>query len=303
MPLLSLVLMPSRSSSSPRSRDKASRPIDSDVYRDYPNAYIEWLELWKEKVEPEHEYVLIITDKGDKYRIERRPSEGANIHSKLRGCDADDIITRILDDGNPTRLATTKTARREVLLRFYHDPQPDLYTVFAFCDAIRRDRDAQKYTLTQFNCYFFARTLTLLVTRHTYLRQYFNIYEGSRREFRKLPEYKIDEVVADLQLTYEKSNKERWIFMSPSSNKLTYEGLRLQILEMNEKHCKRVTQLGGNGDEVYATLDEKKEKIWRRMYTKSDPQVPPNIDGSDDEDSLSTSSDETHSKAGHWYWN
>jgi len=83
MPLLSLVLMPSRSSSSPRSRDEASRPIDSDVYRDYPNAYIEWLELWKEKVEPEHEYVLIITDKGDKYRIERRPSEGANINSKL----------------------------------------------------------------------------------------------------------------------------------------------------------------------------------------------------------------------------
>ena len=38
---------------------------------------------------------------------------------------------------------------------------------------------------------------------------------------------------------------------------------------MNKRHCRRVSQLGGNGDAVYHNLNQKKEDVWRRMHSES----------------------------------
>ena len=51
----------------------------------------------------------------------------------------------------------------------------------------------------------------------------------------------------------------------------TYKDLRQYILEMNKRHCKRVTQFGGKGHVVYDALDKKKDEIWRRMHSDPTP--------------------------------
>src|SRR6266576_586055 len=170
---LSLLMMPFRSSSTTRSRDESSLPIDDDIYECCPNLSFDRLELWKGKEEPEHEFVILHMTADSPgaahYRIERRPSEGANINSKLRGCEAKDIITPL----DKPSLPSLHEANNQIIQNFHGaEPKPDLYTVFAICNAIRMDPDSEKYTLAEFNCYFFARTLTLLIARHSFLRQY-----------------------------------------------------------------------------------------------------------------------------------
>jgi len=87
---LSLLLMPFRTSPISRLRDKSSLSIDDDIYQYYSNfPPIYALELRKEREEPEHEFVILkMDDMITYYCIERRPSKGTNIKSKLRGCRA-----------------------------------------------------------------------------------------------------------------------------------------------------------------------------------------------------------------------
>jgi hypothetical protein len=136
------------SSNLSRSRNKSSRPIDDDIKKHYSNNNfsIDVLRLWKETEEPEHEFIILITnDDRDVYRIERRPSKGTNIRSKLHGCKAEDTITH-LDDQGWERVR--RHADRNVT-QYFSEPMPDLYTVFAFCNAIRRDPDTEKYTVAE----------------------------------------------------------------------------------------------------------------------------------------------------------
>ena len=185
------------SSSSPRprdSRDKSSRPIDDDIYRCYSNTPIFKLVLGKEREEPGHEFIILkmFNLSLGYYRVERRPSEGTSIKSMLNGCEAEDTITPL--DENKYKKVEACTDNKIVVL-FRHDPMPDLHTIFAICNAIRKDPDAEKYTLTHFNCYFFARTLTLLITRQFLLRLSCRIHKSPRNNFGSLSEPEIDAIV------------------------------------------------------------------------------------------------------------
>ena len=189
---LSLLSMPLRSSSTSHS---SSRPIDDGIYRYYPNVPISRLVLRKEREELGHEFVILkMADMNTYYRIERRPSKGANINSKLRGCKAKDTITR-LDDQDYERVCRHSDPK---ITQLFREPYPDLHTVFAFCNVIRRGPDINRYTLTKFNCYFFARTLTLLITRDSLVRQY-RAYI-SPRNFDSLSGPEIDAIVDQVKM-------------------------------------------------------------------------------------------------------
>lgn len=183
-------LMLLRASSSSRSRDHSSCSIDDEIYRQYSNTFVDWLELRKEREESQHEFIILRTN-NDFYRIERRPSKGTGIGAKLQGCKAADTITH-LDQHDYQKIWAS--ADIKILVAFYHDPKPDLYSLFAFSNAIRDDPDAEKYTLAQFNCYFFARALILLITRHFLLRQYYT-QESPRKDFASLSASEINVIV------------------------------------------------------------------------------------------------------------
>ncbi|KAF8336039.1 hypothetical protein F5887DRAFT_988378 [Amanita rubescens] len=281
MPAFSILSMASRSSSSPQSRDMSSLPIDDDVYQRYANHPIISLELWKEREEPEHEFVVLKVDdvKRNYYRIERRPLKGANVNSKLRGCKAEDTITSLHERDYFT---VRRLTDRKIHWFFDDEPKsdsqrkkkerkPDLHTFFAFCNAIRKDPDTEKYTLAQFNCYFFARTLALLIIRH-FLQRLYCARISPRNNFDGLTGVQIDAKVDEAM------NKTRlWVRsmctlqVNSQYSRCDYESFRFYIAELNERHCKRVTRLGGNGDKVYDTWNRKKEEIWRR--THSDPTL------------------------------
>ena len=64
---------------------------------------------------------------------------------------------------------------------FGGEPKPDLYTVFAFCNAIRKDSDAEKYTLAQFNCHYLR-----YISSCTYLAALTNHREPILADFQDL---------------------------------------------------------------------------------------------------------------------
>ena len=59
------------------------------------------------------------------------------------------------------------------------------------------DPESEQYTLREFNCYFFARTLTLLIARHSFLRQYCRIHKQPRNDFGSLPGPEIDATLSE----------------------------------------------------------------------------------------------------------
>ncbi len=42
---------------------------------------------------------------------------------------------------------------------------------------------------------------------------------------------------------------------------------------MNERHCKTVNKLGGNGKVVYDAMNRKKEEVWGRMHSGPGPTL------------------------------
>ena len=172
-------------SSRPRERDGSSVPLDDNIHRHFSkNESISHLELWQEVDPPKHEFVVLTTGFACRsYRIERRPTIVAGINSMWRGCPTEDTIT-------PFNWweSDYKSWNSLFWVKFEHDPKPDLHTAFAICNAILKDPDAQKYTLREFNCYFFARTLTLLIFRHFLVRQYCRIQKSPRHDFGNFPE-------------------------------------------------------------------------------------------------------------------
>jgi hypothetical protein len=109
----------------------------------------------------------------------------------LHECPTEDTITCI--GGGDWKGINEQASRVD----FRHDAKPGLYTAFAICNAIRKDPDAEKYTLKEFNCYFFARTLSLLIFRHFLVRQYCHIQKSPRNDFGNFPERAIDAIADD----------------------------------------------------------------------------------------------------------
>ncbi len=186
-------ILPSSSSSS-ASLFSSSRQIDDYIF--------EWcskqrfitvrsISLRQEKEAPRHEFVLIELERAH-YRVERRAVEGADLDSISKGCTARDTITLVPRENVKSLLAKTDSL---IEVSFRSDRRPDLYTILAVCDAICKNPETNKYTLWQYNCYFFARTILLLVTRH-YLLRHSPIPISARNSIGRLRETAINEMVA-----------------------------------------------------------------------------------------------------------
>ena len=138
-----------------------------DWYRRQPHTTISKLELRKEKDHFKHEYIVAYLDNGWIHRIERRPVKGANTETVSReGCEAEDSLTPVSD---ADLAAIHSESDAEITLEFGSN-KPDLYNVIAVVVAIRLDPQTEKYTLQQYNCYFVARSIIALVTRHCLLQ-------------------------------------------------------------------------------------------------------------------------------------
>jgi hypothetical protein len=186
----------SSGASRPPHLDRSPLLIKDDINRHtFSVRSIYSLELRKEREEPaRHEFIILeMTDMRTRFRIERRPSEGTNFNAKSKGCEARDTLTP-LDTQDYESLC--RLTDRKINLCFTGRTQsPDLTTVFAFCNVIREDPDAKIYSWPQFNCYFLARTLTLLLARHFLLHQYYLIHRLTIYDFDSLPGPKIDAIL------------------------------------------------------------------------------------------------------------
>jgi len=138
-----------------------------DWYREEEYTTISKLELRKERDNYKHEYIVIYLDNGWVHRIDRRPIRGANFEPiSKEGCEAEDCLTPVSDaDLNVIRSETDA----EITLEFGSN-KPDLYSVIAVAVAIHLDPRTKNYTLQQYNCYFVARSIITLVTRHCLLQ-------------------------------------------------------------------------------------------------------------------------------------
>jgi len=254
--------------------DKSPLLIKDDINRHtFSIRSIYSLELRKEREEPaKHEFIILeMTDMHTRFRIERRPSEGTNINAKSKGCEARDTLTP-LDAQDYESLC--RLTDRKINLCFTGRTHPDLTTVFAFCNVIRKDHDAKIYSLAQFNCYFLARTLTLLVARHFLLHQYCHVHRLQINDFGSLPGPEIDAILDEAMKKM--PTWERPISFTLVHSKVrddpTHKDLRQYILEKNKSHSKKVSKLGGKGDLVFKILDDKMEEIWYRMCSNESEQ-------------------------------
>jgi hypothetical protein len=106
------------------------------------------------------------------HRIERRPLGGPTAEAIFaRGCDAEDSITPV---GDKELADIQRDTDCKIEVEFHLNPKPDLYTVLVICDTIRKDPHTGRYTLQQFNCYFVARAIMALITRHYLLQHSFS---------------------------------------------------------------------------------------------------------------------------------
>lgn len=178
--------MSSSSSGPTRSRNKSSFLINDRTTHMYiSNSAIYRFEVWKERDAPaNHEFVVIRMENlanHSYYRIERRPSnEIVNLIDKVRGCGAEDTITPLSERGYAS---LPRFADCFICIRYRDPAAPRLQTIFDICKLIHKDRDAEKYTLTKYNCYFFARTLTLLIARYFLVRHYCVLNKSPRNKF------------------------------------------------------------------------------------------------------------------------
>ena len=138
-----------------------------DWYRRQRHTTISKLELRKEKDHFKHEYIMAYLDNGWIHRVERRPVKGANTETVSKeGCEAEDSLTPVSD---ADLAAIHSESDAEITLEFGSN-KPDLYNVIAVAIAISLNPQTQRYTLQQYNCYFVARSIIALVTRHCLLQ-------------------------------------------------------------------------------------------------------------------------------------
>ncbi|KDQ52420.1 hypothetical protein JAAARDRAFT_61969 [Jaapia argillacea MUCL 33604] len=127
-------------------------------------AKIRWM---REKGFFSHEYIFVQLRTGTIMRFERSPDPKASPTQTFQpgGCEAWDTLDRDLK-GDLCKIEE-HTCLAEMV--FGRDVHLDLQFILDVCLAINRDEIASKYTLQEYNCYFFARTIFTLVVRQAIL--------------------------------------------------------------------------------------------------------------------------------------
>ncbi|KAG9128020.1 hypothetical protein FRC07_006134 [Ceratobasidium sp. 392] len=112
-----------------------------------------------------HEYLVVFLSDGSICRFDRRPDPNVPFDAlKERGSEAYDTVEEVtpgmLED--PSIQATS-----ECLATLTFRDELDLFFIFLVCYGIQSDPQAVRYTLLQYNCYFFSWTIILNIARNS----------------------------------------------------------------------------------------------------------------------------------------
>ena len=110
-----------------------------------------------------HEYIVVFTQDGHTYRIDRRPDTDAPFDTIMKaGCKPYDTIQTI---GSRSLSELEKSSNCVVELRWRGKLKIDLLFVLSICFALRQDQRAKHYTLQRYNCYFLSWTIIMVAVR------------------------------------------------------------------------------------------------------------------------------------------
>jgi hypothetical protein len=139
-------------------------------YRSHHRTTVRKIELWKERDDFKHEFVVIYLESGTVYRIDRRPFGGANPDAVMvKGCKAEDSVAFVNKEQQET---IASKADVQISVDFNGHKKPDLYTIVAICVSVQMNEQSKNYMLQQYNCYFLARTIVTLLIRHHLLHHF-----------------------------------------------------------------------------------------------------------------------------------
>ncbi|KAG8716989.1 hypothetical protein FRC09_014913 [Ceratobasidium sp. 395] len=128
-----------------------------------------------------HEYLILFLSDGSICRFDRRPDPSVPLDAlKERGSEAYDTVEEITTS---TLEGPSIQATSECLATLTFRNELDFFFVFLVCYGIQSDPQAVRYTLLQYNCYFFSWTIILNIARNSVT------WEGlpSSSSFKELP--------------------------------------------------------------------------------------------------------------------
>jgi hypothetical protein len=155
-----------------KQRAKGSTTIKKiQLRRDYQHPYY-------------HEYIIISTRSDHAYRIDRRPDPDAPFDTIMKmGCTAHDTIQEV-DSTSLKELDSTSSCVVE--LHWENEESVDLLFVLSICFAIHNDKQAGRYTLQRYNCYFVSWAVIAITMRKSAVCEgVFNVWvwEMERQEW------------------------------------------------------------------------------------------------------------------------
>ncbi|KAG8745907.1 hypothetical protein FRC10_006711 [Ceratobasidium sp. 414] len=111
-----------------------------------------------------HEYLVVFLSDGSICRFDRRPDPNVPLDAlRERGSEAYDTVEEITS----SMLAGPSGEHSECLATLAFKDELDLFFIFLVCYGIQSDPQAVRYTLLQFNCYFFSWTIILNIARNS----------------------------------------------------------------------------------------------------------------------------------------
>ncbi|KDQ62104.1 hypothetical protein JAAARDRAFT_203321 [Jaapia argillacea MUCL 33604] len=133
-------------------------------YRRQRSTGIRKIQLMKEESTFSHEYILVTLRSGKTIRFERSPDPKAHPDAVVHpsGCEAYDTIDTGSED---LGRAEEHICVGEIVFQ----DGIDLLFIISVCFAMTKDTKARRYTLQEYNCYFFARTIYTLAIRYAVL--------------------------------------------------------------------------------------------------------------------------------------
>jgi len=135
-----------------------------ETHRRKGSTIIEKLQLRRDRLPPYyHEYIVVFTQGGHAYRVDRRPDPNAPFDTIMRaGCKPHDTVQTV--DSRSLR-ESEKASDCIVEVHWQDKPTIDLLFVLSICFALRQDEQTKQYTLQRYNCYFLSWTIIMIAVR------------------------------------------------------------------------------------------------------------------------------------------
>jgi len=181
--LLPAVLTPSRAPSNTLITSTRALFFEGPVHLDFASGWdkgpvIEWYDRHRRKgstlieklqlrkfLQPPyyHECIVVFTQGGHTYRVDRRPDPDAPFDTIMRaGCKPYDTVQAV-ESRNLRELE--KASDCVVELHWHGKPEIDLLFVLSICFALRQDEHTKQYTLQRYNCYFLSWMIIVVAVR------------------------------------------------------------------------------------------------------------------------------------------